>query len=365
MKVLFLSNLFPNSREPTRGIFNAQQIAALSRVCAIVKIIAPSSRPLPAETFHEIPVSHPRFLHLPLLSRRMNGWLYARAIETEIRNTPFDIALVNWAYPDAYGVMLLSQRRQFRFVTTVQGSDVNDSFQSPWRKRKVLRALRASAAVCARSDALRERLAAEGIAATTIHNGIDRATFFPADRAAACAKLKLPPDRRRILYVGNLQPVKDPLTLATAFTQLRDLADVDIVFVGNGPEQQKLAPDNRLFLAGARPHHEIADWLNACDALCVPSRNEGLPNVALEAIACGLPVVATQVGGIPEVVRPGENGLLVPPANPPLMAQALRQTLNTAWDKNKIRQSIADFDWSANAKRLHEILTAALEVRVA
>jgi glycosyltransferase involved in cell wall biosynthesis len=351
MRLLFVSNLFPNAAEPTRGMHNAQQVAALSKQCDI-KVIAPMHRPVPDETWRGIAAAHPRFVHLPVLSRPLNGWLFARAVEPVIRREQFDVALVNWAYPDAYGVMLVAEKLKFPFATTVQGSDVNVFFQNPTRKRQILRALRASRAVFCRSEALREKLAAEGVTATTVYNGIDRERFRPLDRSEACRKLGLDTDRQRILYVGNLLPVKGPTILAQAAERIRD---ADVIFVGTGSETITTGRT-----IGARPHDEIPLWMNACDVLCVPSLNEGLPNAALEAMACGLPVVASRVGGIPEIVRDGVNGFLVPLSDPDALAHALRSALTTKWDHEVIRESVSRFDWDVNARTVLDSLNKAL-----
>lgn len=337
MKVLFVSNLFPNALEPTRGMHNAQQVAALARLCS-VRVVAPTNAAVP-----DAPnVLHPRFRHIPLLSRPFNGWLFARAIEPVVRRQQFDVVLVNWAYPDAYGVMLLAAKMNFPFATTVQGSDVNVFFDNPARKRQILRALRVSRAVFCRSEALRTKLAGEDIEATTVYNGIDRQKFRPLDRAECCRKLGLDPARKRVLYVGNLLPVKGPTVLAQA------RVDAEVIFVGTGPEPVKSV--------GARPHDEIPVWMNASDVLCLPSLNEGMPNVALEAMACGLPVVASRVGGVPEVVREGVNGLMVPAGDAPALGAALQKALTTKWNRDAIRQSVARFDWDVNARTVLSVL---------
>jgi len=337
MKVLFVSNLFPNALEPTRGMHNAQQVAALAKLCS-VRVIAPTHAAIPDEPT----VMHPRFRHIPVLSRPFNGWLFARAIQSAIRNSQFDIVLVNWAYPDAYAVMLVAGKLGFPFATTVQGSDVNVLFENPARKRQILRALRASRAVFCRSEALRTKLAGEGIEATTVYNGIDRQKFRPLDRTECCRKLGLDPDRKRVLYVGNLLPVKGPTVLA------QTKVDAEVVFVGTGPEPVKSV--------GAKPHDEIPVWMNASDVLCLPSLNEGLPNVALEAMACGLPVVASRVGGVPEIVRNGENGFMVPAGDASALGDALKRALAAKWDRNAIRRSVSQFDWDVNAKTVLSVL---------
>jgi len=351
MRLLFVSNLFPNADEPTRGMFNAQQVAALARQC-LIKVIAPMHRPVSDETWNGISVTHPRFRHVPLLSRPLNGRLFAAAIESTMRQEEFDIALVNWAYPDAYGVMLVAEKLKCPFATTVQGSDVNVFFRNATRKRQILRALRASRAVFCRSEALREKLAAENIAATTVYNGIDHNKFRPIPRTEACRKLGLDSQRTRVLFVGNLVPVKGPTVLARAAARLEN---VEVLFVGSGSETITAGR-----CVGTRPHDEIPLWMNASDILCLPSLNEGLPNVALEAMACGLPIVASSVGGVPEIVRDGVNGLLVPPSDPDALATAIRRALATKWDRDAIRKSASQFDWDVNARTVLGILAKVL-----
>jgi glycosyltransferase involved in cell wall biosynthesis len=349
MRLLFVSNLFPNSAEPMRGIFNAQQVAALSKLCDVT-VVAPTSQAMSNENRDGVKVIHPRFFHVPMLSRPLNGWLFARAIEPVIRRERFDMVLASWAYPDAYGVMLVAEKLKFPFATAVLGSDVNVFFENPTRKQQVLRALRASRVVFAKSKALQSSLAAEGIESVIDYNGIDREKFRPLDRAEACQRLGLDPKRRRVLYIGNLLPVKGPTILAQAAAQLRD---VEVIFVGSGPEK---ITEGRC--VGMRPHEEIALWMNASDVLCLPSLNEGLPNVALEAMACGLPVVASRVGGVPEVVREDVNGFLVPPSDPTALAEALRRALATKWGRKAISDSVSRFDWDVNARAVFSTLQA-------
>jgi glycosyltransferase involved in cell wall biosynthesis len=344
---LFVSNLFPNPAEPVRGVFNAQQVAALSKLCDVT-VIAPSSRTLAEQTRDGVRVIHPKFFHVPLLTRPLNGWLFARAVEPVICHEQFDMVLANWAYPDAHGVMLLAEKLKFPFATTVMGSDVNTFFDNRKRKQQVLRVLRASRVVFARSKALQSRLAAEGIDSTVVYNGIDHKTFHPLDRGEACRKLGLDVKRRRVLYVGNLLPVKGAAVLARA---ARELSEVDVIFVGSGTE--KISAGR---CVGPRSHDEIPLWMNACDVLCLPSLNEGLPNVVLEALACGIPVVASRVGGVPEIVRDGLNGFIVPPSDPGALADGLRRAMAADWDRETICASVSQFDWDLNARTVLEIL---------
>jgi glycosyltransferase involved in cell wall biosynthesis len=347
IRLLFVSNLFPNPWEPIRGVFNAQQANALSKLCEIT-VVAPTAQTVPDQILGRVRVIYPKFFHVPVLSRPLNGWLFARAIEPVIRRERFDMVLASWAYPDAYGVMLAAEKRKFPFAATVLGSDVNVLFKNPTRKHQILRALRASRVVFAKSRALQACLSTEGIESVVNYNGVDHKIFHHLDRAEACRKLGLDAKRRRVLYVGNLVPVKGPTVLAKAASQL---SEADVIFIGSGTE--KISAGQRV---GARSHDEIPLWMNACDVLCLPSFNEGLPNVLLEAAACGLPVVASRVGGVPEVVIEGVNGLLTPAGDAAALTAALRRALTIRWDSVAIRESVATFDWDRGAAALVRVL---------
>ncbi len=120
----------------------------------------------------------------------------------------------------------------------------------------------------------------------------------------------------------------------------------------------------RIYLAGAVPHAETADWFRAADLLCLPSHNEGVPNVVLEAMACGTPVVATRVGGIPEVL-PEHAGMLVPLHDCGALSDALIQASERSWDTQAIVEHASRFRWSDNVDQLGQILQAAAMSHVA
>jgi glycosyltransferase involved in cell wall biosynthesis len=112
-------------------------------------------------------------------------------------------------------------------------------------------------------------------------------------------------------------------------------------------------------MLGEQPPEEIARWMNAADVLCLPSRSEGMPNVVLEAGASGLPVVATRVGGIPEILAEDAAGYLVPPADPAALAGALERALARAWDPRAVRAAMQPLSWAENAARLRAVMDTA------
>jgi glycosyltransferase involved in cell wall biosynthesis len=149
--------------------------------------------------------------------------------------------------------------------------------------------------------------------------------FEPGDRAAARERLGIPPDRRLVFSATRLHPVKNLPLLADA---CRD-AGADLVLTGDGPERRRLEQKRMtgLQLVGWQTAEQMRDWYAAADVVALSSNQEGQPTAVLEAFACGRAVVATAVGGVPEVVRPGETGWLVPPRDRGALAAALTEAL--------------------------------------
>ena len=361
MNVLFVSNLFPNPAEPARGVFNLRQVQHLARLCS-VRVVAPVAwlpgRPtLPAEERDGLSVHHPRQYYLPKLGRPLNAWLYARSVAPPLtRLRPFDVILVNWAFPDACGIAQLN----YPFVVSISGSDANRYLTYRIRRRQILAMLARARAVTVRSRALKELLVAHGADARKIHilyNGVDRELFAPA-------RLDPQPSPPRLVYLGRLSPEKGVADFLAAVAQLP--APPPVVIIGDGPDRgvlQRQAASLPVIWLGAKRNEELAPLLRTRDIVCLPSHMEGVPNVALEAFACGLPVVATHVGGIPEIMTDA-TGILTAPRDPAAFAAALRQALDRPWDPTAIRAHAAKFDWDENARQLHAILRAACEPSV-
>jgi glycosyltransferase involved in cell wall biosynthesis len=166
-----------------------------------------------------------------------------------------------------------------------------------------------------------------------------------------------------LLYVGNLKVSKGCLDLLDAFPALLALyPGARLIYVGNGPDRdvlrariEALGCKEHVELAGATTHGALGDWFRSADLLCLPSHNEGVPNVVLEAMSCGTPVVATRVGGIPEVV-PDHAGILVPPHDRAALSAALIEASARHWDPRKIALHASGFRWDDNVDRLERIL---------
>ena len=207
---------------------------------------------------------------------------------------------------------------------------------------------------------LGRRLASAGAEPTklhTIYNGVDTAVFRRRDQAEARRALGLPADARIFLFVGNFLPVKNPRLLVRAFAKYREARGDRsslLVMAGKGPLQDEvralaasLGLRDHVRLTGPLDSEQIARHMAAADLLCLSSRNEGLPNVILEALACGLPVLSTDVGGISEIVTP-EHGRLVPEGDEETYAAALIES--TTFIKHPaLTDAPARFGWEAAA----------------
>lgn len=387
MKVLFVSNLFPDSTEPNRGLYNARLVHSLSKGCEL-RVLSPRPalpllgntprKPRP-EDVNLKPVFPPA-RYIPKIGSRFNHRLMAGSLRKPIQSLrqefAFDVVLASWLYPDACGISILAQEMDFPFVAVCQGSDAHQYLRNPNRRRAIVESMASAARVATRSRELARLLEDAGIANAnlqTIYNGVDTELFHPIDKQAAREALQLPLHDRIVLFVGNFYSVKNPSLLAKAFAKLRhDEPDAKyrLIMIGDGPEREAII---RSFIGtgyeqgtrfpGRQPAETVARYMQAADVLCVPSDNEGVPNVILEAFASGLKVVATNVGGIPEILNDEQLGTLVSANDAETMATALRDELNRSVAAEAIADHAAQFTWQRTADAYLRVLQEAASSR--
>ena len=376
MRGIFVCSTFPTPANPTFGLVNGLHVQALSRYLDI-KVLSPHpyfpswkhsaiGRSKSSRNYENIAVTDTRALYLPLSRGAINGIIYGWSIRHSLRRLceefhP-DFLMTSFGFPDAVGVAEVAPALGLPLVAILRGTDIHTYCQMPARWPAIVKALNSAALVIPISRSLADIVIQSGVDSKcvhVVHYGIDQHTFQIRDRNQAAQELGLPIDRKRILFVGNLLPVKALPTLIAAFAGLVGNDDVDLYLIGEGPEQRPIKKliakhhlDGRVRLLGEKLHAEVAHWMAACDLVCLPSQNEGIPNVVLEAFASGRPVVASRVGGIPEVVDDGTTGLLVPPGNVSALTNALQEALVRRWDPVLIRGTVRDFDWDVNARSL-------------
>lgn len=390
MRVLVVTREFPNAIDPTFSPFNRQQFAALGKRCEVevlatipwfpgVGLFARWSAAgrlvgVPREErIDGLPVKHPRYLHVPRVGRLAAGGLYAASLATAAlqRRGRYDVILGSWAFPDGVGAVALGKMLGIPAVIKVHGSDMNVLAKMPSVACNLRWALPRARRVVAVSRPLGEVVASFGVPHERIDivsNGVDPDLFQPRDRAAARSELGFASDARRwLLYVGRLEEAKGVLDLLEAFSLLaRRRSDVRLVVVGDGDTRPACSAaargwlGDRILVAGPRPLQEVPRWMAACDALVLPSWAEGSPNVILEALACGRRVVATLVGGTPDLVTGPELGELVPARRPNLLADALGRAADTPYCPEVVAHAGTRGGWDESARQLEGSLRAAL-----
>ena len=378
MRILVATSQFPIAGEPNRGRPILQTVRELQRL-ADVHVVSPVAaypawaRPrsylfrapalqAPGSSEAEY-VTYPA---LPLVTRPFNGHLCGMALAAALRRFAPDVVLSYWLYPDAYGAMRAATRLGIPWVAGARGSDlrVRDAVSRLLTGTVVRRARR----LLVVSDDLRrmaiERYGADPDRTITIHNGCNAAIFHPASRSDARRELGIDGNARLVVYVGRLVAEKGLRELLAAVSMLpREQPQLELALVGDGPLHDELKQQAhriagvRVHLPGALDASRVASWMAASDLVTLPSYSEGHPNVLVEALACGRPVVATRVGGIPEVVD-AACGVLVAPRDAPALAGALVDVLHREWDPHTLARRFSR-DWSGVARETLQACTDA------
>ncbi|MEO7433124.1 MAG: glycosyltransferase [Dokdonella sp.] len=355
MRILLVSSQFPIAGEPTRGrpIYQtARELATLAEVRVVSPVAMYPSWAQPKSYLFKpadaavtgIDTAYVTYPALPIVSRPFNGWLAARAIAPELARFNPDVVLSYWLYPDAYGAMLVARKAGVPLVAGARGSDIRVRDRiSKALTRRVIRS--ADQLLVVSEDLGRLAVGEYGADPTRVHaiaNGCDAMTFHLGDRAVARTNLAIDPSVELIVYAGRLVAEKG---LRELVGSMRDLVErrpgVELAMIGTGPLHDELAAEVarqtslRVHLPGALPPEGVAQWMTAADVFALPSYSEGYPNVLVEALACGRPIVATTVGGIPEIVD-AASGILVAPRDVDALAGALAQALDRCWNEAEL-----------------------------
>ncbi|WP_232379944.1 glycosyltransferase family 4 protein [Polyangium fumosum] len=392
LRVLAVTRIFPNRVEPLSCPFQRRQLAALARLAEVevlgvvpwvpgASLLGERARVgklcrVPAEdTIDGLPVVHPRAPYLPLAGpwlSGVNGPLYLAGLVPHLAalRRRFDVVLGAFLFPDAWAAQHLARALGLPYAVKAHGTDVNVIARWPSVRALVQGTLRRAGVVIGVSRPMLgalEELGAPRDRVTLVPNGVDRALFQPRSRDEAREALGLDPRSKMLVYVGRLEAAKGLHELCDALVSLEARAPgrFTIALVGDGSLRKTLEEKRDaglpLLVAGGRPAEEVARFLAASDALVLPSFHEGTPNVVLEALAAGRPVVATRVGGIPDVVAHERTGLLVPPRDAPALAAAIERATSHAWDEDELTRA-APPGWDRSAEALLAALVRARAV---
>lgn len=379
LRILFISNLFPNPLEPHRAAFSRQQITALSEF-ATVDVIAPIAwttrgRAMIPKSYslNGGDVYHPTYWYTPGFFRNMYGAFFLfsiRAVAKQLLvSRHYDYIYSSWVFPDGWAAERLANLYNIPCIHNVVGTDVNRLIPNTALTDHSLSVINRSHKVIAVSMALKQHLVNLGVESgkiEVVYNGVDRSVFRIMDKHALRKKLGIGENQHCILFVGNLKKEKGLLELATAFAQLSKDSENDqpsLVLIGAGSFEQDMRAllkskgvhEKAMFL-GTRTQLEIAEWMNACNVFCLPSYSEGQPNVVIEALACGATIVATNVGGIPELDSGQGNMRLVEPRSASGLSTALKEVLLKEHNPEENRFICS---WRENAIKVMRIFQSA------
>lgn len=390
LRILTFTSLYPNREQPRHGVFietRLRQLVASGRVEA--RVVAPVpwfpsgsprfgrygafSRVPSREMRHGIDVRHPRFLTVPAVGVAVSPVTMATGAVPTLRalvreGFDFDVIDAHFFFPDGVAATLLGRWLAKPVLITARGSDI--TYWPRWMlPRQMIRWAAGTADCCAAvSRALADETVRLGFASQpprVLRNGVDLELFHPEGRTEARAELGF--EGRVVLSVGNLVELKGH---HLAIEALANVADTALVIVGSGPEEARLRAlaarlgmSERVRFVAVVTQTDLRRYYAAADLLVLASSREGWPNVLLEAMACGTPVVATRVWGMPEVVAAPEAGLLVPERSVPALRAGIEALLAAPPDRAATRSYAEGFDWSATTAAQIELFECLRRAR--
>jgi glycosyltransferase involved in cell wall biosynthesis len=329
----------------------------------------------PEEVIEGLPVSHPRYLMIPKIATGWHGPMMARSLrpffERLRERFDFDLIDTHYVYPDGYAAVEIGAALGKPVVVTALGSDINVLREMPSVRPHLDRTLSGAAALIGVSAALVRSMRELGAAPEKLHaipNGVDARKFHPVARDEARARTGTGPGRL-LLSVGHLTENKGFHRLIGALPALRKLGgyeDVTVAIVGEGvfrTELERLIASSglgdRVRLAGEVSHAELHLWYASADLSCIFSTMEGWPNVVLESLACGTPVLGTPVGGIPEILGNHGVGALVQ-GDDEALASGIAAALDRSWDRAAIARFAEARSWDRAGESLHALFSSIL-----
>jgi teichuronic acid biosynthesis glycosyltransferase TuaC len=389
MKVLVFTSLYPNNVWPNHGVFIKERMTCVASLddCE-VKVVAPVPY-FPAirlnwrwqfsqiprqETRNGIEVYHPRYFIVPKVGMALYGWLMFLSTFPTVKRIRkrfnFDLLDAHYVYPDGFAAVLLGKYFRKPVVISARGSDINSYRSFPLIRRLLQHVLARANKVIAVSQALKQAMIQLGIPEekiACIPNGVDAKKFRPVPKVQAQRAMNLP-SGRVILSVGNLTPNKGFDLLVKSFGSLAARAeyrDLQLTIAGDGPVREDLENlisalklTGRVRLVGPVPHEQLYLWYNAADLFCLASAREGWPNVILESLACGTPVVATSAGGIPEIIRSDKVGLLVD-RNEAALVEAIDSAFKKDWSEAALVEYARLRTWDRAAHDVLQVFKSA------
>ena len=353
-------------------MFVYQRLTALSqledlKVCSPVPwfpVLKKNTGSRDALKWHDLDVYRPGFFYFPGFFKDADARFYARGLKKWLKKLcetwrP-DILDAHFIWPDGVAVALLAKELNIPYVITLRGK-IYECLKSKSQTRQCAEALQGAAAVISVSSRMAEAAIKLGAPADRIHiitNGVDLKCFYPRNRDDCRKQLGLPVQGKLLVTVAHLGHRKGHHEMIKALAGLPD--DVRLVIVG-GPAQggtseillevaRKARVEDRLILPGQQPYELIPLYFSAADASVLASYREGCPNAVLESLASGIPVIAADVGAVPDILPVPEVGRIVPAQKIEPLREAVTEVLNCSWNTADVVRDSGVRDWQQIAE---------------
>ncbi len=379
MKIITLTTLYPNNIKNSHGIFVEQRLRNLLKIEGIeAKVIAPVpwfpftsdkfgqyaqfAKVAKTEQRHGISVDHPRYPLIPKIGMTLTPFFMVLALYPVLRKYAgeFDLIDAHYFYPDGVAAAILGKMLNKPVVITARGTDINLIPQFFWPRKMIVWTAKQANSIVTVCQALKNELIALGTDASKIHalrNGVDLTFFHPEEPIQAQKNLNL--HRPTMLSVGHLIERKGHHLVIEA---LQNLPEYELLIAGDGEEMsalKKLAADlhviDRVTFLGAVSHSQLVSIYSAADILILASSREGWANVLLESMACGTPVIATNVWGTSEVVTAPAAGMLIEERSAQAITNAIRTMEKAMPSRKETREYAEKFSWDDTVHSLYNL----------